>query len=146
MCDSVKMRIENIDPELDIRCELFNPLKALLSPEIQIPTKDAPYYNNVAHYESAMKRQKSCESSEKQAAPKIPLNSYRLEVGKYQRKFLPHQQMIKGPGRKARYTRNVLTRMSDNINGPTNMLKQWKDHHKRVKVSFTLISINHHFD
>lgn len=59
---SSEMRIENIDPELDIRSELFNPLKALLSPEIQIPIKDAPYYNNVAHYESAMKRQQTGES------------------------------------------------------------------------------------
>lgn len=59
---SNEMRIENIDPELDIRSDLFNPLKALLSPEIQIPIKDAPQYNNVAQYESAMKRQQTGES------------------------------------------------------------------------------------
>lgn len=69
MCDpeelastSNEMRIENIDPELDIRSELFNPIKALLSPEIQIPIKDAPQYNNVAHYESAMRKQQTGES------------------------------------------------------------------------------------
>lgn len=57
------MRIENIDPELDIRSELFNPIKALLSPEIQIPIKDAPLYNNVAHYESAMRKQQTGKDS-----------------------------------------------------------------------------------
>lgn len=70
---SGEMRIENIDPELDIRSELFNPLKALLSPEIQIPIKDAPYYNNVAHYESAMKRQQAGESVSF-ISPKIQTN------------------------------------------------------------------------
>lgn len=60
---SDEIKIENIDPELDIRSELFNPLKALLSPEIRIPIKNAPQYNNVAHYESAMRRQESGESS-----------------------------------------------------------------------------------
>lgn len=48
---------QDFDPELNIRSELFNPLKALLSPETPIPVENAPQYNNVAHYESALKRQ-----------------------------------------------------------------------------------------
>lgn len=59
---SSETKIDNIDPELDIRSELFNPLKALLSPEIQIPVKDAPQYDNVAQYESAMKKQQTAET------------------------------------------------------------------------------------
>lgn len=50
---------ECIDPELDIRSEHFNPLKALYAPEIDIPVKNAPHYNNIAHYESALKRQQA---------------------------------------------------------------------------------------
>lgn len=53
---SCEHEIDNIDPELDIRSELFNPLKALLSPEIKISIKDAPMYNNVAQYESEMRK------------------------------------------------------------------------------------------
>lgn len=48
-----------IDPELDIRSESFNPLRALLSSDTPIPVEDAPQFNNVAHYESAMKQQKT---------------------------------------------------------------------------------------
>lgn len=51
------------DPELDIRSEYFNPLKALLSPELHMPIKDAPMYNNIAHYESTMKRQQAAGKS-----------------------------------------------------------------------------------
>lgn len=50
------------DPELDIRSEYFNPLKALLSPELHMPIRDAPMYNNIAHYESVMRRQQAGES------------------------------------------------------------------------------------
>lgn len=50
------------DPELDIRSEYFNPLKALLSPELHMPIKDAPMYNNIAHYESVMRQQQAGDS------------------------------------------------------------------------------------
>lgn len=46
-----------ICPELDIRSELFNPLKALLSSDTPIPVEDAPLFNNIAHYESALRQQ-----------------------------------------------------------------------------------------
>ncbi|XP_055314888.1 U7 snRNA-associated Sm-like protein LSm11 [Sitodiplosis mosellana] len=143
---SSEMRIENIDPELDIRSDLFNPLKALLSPEIQIPIKDAPQYNNVAQYESAMRRQQTGETTTKQhAAPKMPSKSYRQEIELHKRRFLPHQEMVKGRGKSARHTRNLLTKMSGDCDGPTNMLKQWKEQQKRVKI-FTrnAVTINGH--
>lgn len=50
---------ECIDPELDIRSEHFNPLKALYAPEIDIPIQNAQLFNNLAHYESALKRQQA---------------------------------------------------------------------------------------
>lgn len=52
-----------IDPELDIRSEHFNPLRALYAPEIFIPVKNPPLYNNLAHFESAMKRRETDSSS-----------------------------------------------------------------------------------
>ncbi|XP_031640081.1 U7 snRNA-associated Sm-like protein LSm11 [Contarinia nasturtii] len=133
---SDEMKIENIDPELDIRSEFFNPLKALLSPEIQIPIKDAPQYNNVAQYESEMRKQESGgpSSTKQHAAPKIPPISYRQEIELHKRRFLPHQEMVKGRGKSVRYTRNLLLKMSEDTTGPTNMLKQWKDQRKRIKI------------
>lgn len=52
-----------IDPELDIRSEYFNPLKALYAPEIQYPIANPRLYNNVAQYEAAMKREGSSDNS-----------------------------------------------------------------------------------
>lgn len=43
--------------------------------------------------------------------------------------------MVKGKGKRARQTRNLLLRMSgDKHEGPSLMLKQWKDKKQRVKV------------
>lgn len=58
----------NYDPELDIRNEHFNPLKALYAPSAHMPTENVPLYNNLAHFESSMKmrqqRQASGDSSQ----------------------------------------------------------------------------------
>lgn len=54
---------EAIDPELDIRSEQFNPLKALYASSIQMPVENTPLFNNLAQYESALKRQDSAISS-----------------------------------------------------------------------------------
>lgn len=45
-----------IDPELDIRSDKFNPLKALLTEEKLVLHKNAPIYDNVSVFESRMKR------------------------------------------------------------------------------------------
>lgn len=43
--------------------------------------------------------------------------------------------MVKGKGKNARQTRNLLLKMSsDKLDGPLNILKDWKVHRKRVKV------------
>lgn len=46
----------NIDPELDIRSDKFNPLKALLTEEKLVLQKNAPIYDNISMFESRMKR------------------------------------------------------------------------------------------
>lgn len=44
-------------------------------------------------------------------------------------------EMVKGRGKSARQTRNLLLRMaSDKLEGPLCSLKAWKDQRKRVKV------------
>lgn len=45
-----------IDPELDIRSDKFNPLKALLTTEKLVLNENAPIYDNIAVFESRMKR------------------------------------------------------------------------------------------
>lgn len=43
--------------------------------------------------------------------------------------------MVKGKGKRARQTRNLLSKMTgDNYDGPSIMLKKWKDQKQRVKV------------
>lgn len=98
------------------------------------------------------------------AAPKVPTKSYREEIEQHQRRFLPHQglclcysnaynfqttpvagiflfhfpfaEMVKGRGKSARQTRNLLLKMSsDKLIGPLSVLKEWKDQQKRVKVT-----------
>lgn len=44
-----------VDPELDIKSAHFNPLKALYASSVHVPVENVPIYNNIAHYESAMK-------------------------------------------------------------------------------------------
>lgn len=46
----------NIDPELDIRSDKFNPFKALLTQEKLVLHKNAPIYDNISMFESRMKR------------------------------------------------------------------------------------------
>lgn len=44
-------------------------------------------------------------------------------------------EMVKGKGKRARQTRNLLLKMnSDNLMGPSNALKEWKIQQKRIKV------------
>lgn len=46
--------------------------------------------------------------------------------------------MVKGKGKKARLTRNLLLKMNEGFDGPLNALHQWKVQRKRVKVKSTI--------
>lgn len=49
--------------------------------------------------------------------------------------FLSIAEMVKGRGKNARQTRNLLLKMSsDKLIGPLNVLKEWKIQQKRIKV------------
>lgn len=48
-----------IDPELDIRSERFNPLKALYSPDIPVSIENAKIYDNISQFESNVIKKKT---------------------------------------------------------------------------------------
>lgn len=57
--------------------------------------------------------------------------------------FLLNSEMVKGRGKNARQTRNLLLKMaSDKLEGPISILKEWKDQRKRVKVREQTKTIN----
>lgn len=64
----------DIDPELDIHSDKFNPLKALLTEEKLVLHENAPIYDNISIFESRMKRAESTTSTIKAAT-----NSQRYE-------------------------------------------------------------------
>lgn len=94
------------DPELDVRSEQFNPLKALYSDQMFSPYKKVPLYDNLAMFEAAMRKQEINEqnaarrqagaqqsSEEASAGPSGSASSRWLkdELDVVARRFQPHQ-------------------------------------------------------
>lgn len=52
------------DPELDVKSDKFNPLKALTSSDFVLPVEKAKIFDNVAVFESYWKRTLSGESKQ----------------------------------------------------------------------------------
>lgn len=100
---------KQIDPELDVRSDKFNPLKALMSTDTWIPIKSAPIYDNLAKYESVIKQKESgAKQQENTKEKKILTNAIagsstakaestsgaqlsKDELTTVVRRFLPHQ-------------------------------------------------------
>lgn len=99
---------EDYDPELDILSEQFNPLKALTTSKIfNLPRQNAPIYNNLAQFESAMKKQQMnatdpSTAKKHQNMPESKGDSgaahsnrwLKDELTTTTRRFLPHQGMF----------------------------------------------------
>lgn len=96
------------DPELDIHSEQFNPLKALLVNEDQLlwMCEDAPVHDNVAMFESRMKRMESSGTAntatkatkKSQRYVRIRRLSNRLhECNKHPIHLLQHQSSKRAP-------------------------------------------------
>lgn len=82
----------NLPPELDIRSELFDPLKALYSNDIYIPVKNARIYDNIGKYESEMNRPKDDKTNTQKADNKVAKkNPFAEAQNSGVRRFLPHQ-------------------------------------------------------
>lgn len=60
--DGIEKKI--LDPELDIKSEKFNPLKALTSPDFVLPVEKAKIFDNVAAFEYHWKKTLSGESKQ----------------------------------------------------------------------------------
>lgn len=92
-----------IDPELDIRSEKFNPLKALLSPNTIIPYPDEKIYDNIAAFEAKLRKQtlKTTDDNVKkkenpfkrtsQASTSTATDEQQFDELLTTRRFLPHQ-------------------------------------------------------
>jgi len=97
-----KNKVKDIDPELDITNEKFNPLKALYSKEIKIPSKKLIKFDNTSQFEVALKKignifeiiprtvsHTKNENKETTTSANLSTNKYLAEVSS--RRFLPHQ-------------------------------------------------------
>lgn len=89
-----------IDPELDIRSEKFNPLKALYTPYPLIPYPDVRLHDNIASFEASVKKRALVQSehnvkiNEKRRHNTHPSTSSSYEKEELTlatRRFLPHQ-------------------------------------------------------
>lgn len=93
-----------IDPELDVRSEQFNPLRALTSSKTWLPKKDAPVFDNLAVFEANVRRQaeklnapdgvgssKSKRSGDRDAAGPSGNKWFNEELSTIARRFAPHQ-------------------------------------------------------
>lgn len=76
------------DSALDITSEHFDPLRALYASNIIVPVRNAPLFDNVSKYESAVtadeKRKSNPSTSAKSGTTATSENPFK-------RKFLPHQ-------------------------------------------------------
>lgn len=103
--DRIKKESSPIDPELDFRSEQFNPLKALTSDKTYIPVKTAKVFDNIAMFESAMRRQaamqnpsntKQTKTKDATAGPSGTTTDRWLgdELTATARRFAPHQGLV----------------------------------------------------
>lgn len=89
------------DPELDVRSEQFNPLKALTSQQMIPPYKKVPIYDNVSMFLSAMRKremekEKTMSGNPNQPGPSgsAPSRWLKNELDVVARQFAPHQGLV----------------------------------------------------
>lgn len=134
-----------IDPELDMRSEQFNPLKALYAQRAPRLVEHARVYDNLAQFEPIFRRE-FCRHP-KPAEPPVHKKSTGATSSKQlrapadgvptARRFTAEQQPIAARPRSNRHTRNILSRMTDatKLQGPRQMLRIWREQRTLVKVS-----------
>ncbi|KAJ6641993.1 U7 snRNA-associated Sm-like protein LSm11 [Pseudolycoriella hygida] len=134
---------EEVDPALDITSTHFDPLKALYAENTYIRYKNARVYDNLSQFESAMKGKNnnnkkptsSDQPSSSAQVSKTQTNPFKASTSTEPivRRFLPHQQMVKGQKRE-RHSRNILQKLERGYGGPTDKLKSFMEDRKRVKI------------
>ncbi|XP_071453377.1 U7 snRNA-associated Sm-like protein LSm11 [Hetaerina americana] len=127
---------EDPDEYYDPTSEKYNALRALYYPDRAIPLlpwAKAPVMDNLAQYSLASRGKKpravakaSSQDVGRGRSTEMPSTSSAV-----QRRFLPHQEPVKGRGRKL--DRNILTRM-ESVTGPLAALRDAMERKVRLKV------------
>lgn len=113
----------------DVYSEKFDPLKALYSDKARIPVPEAPVFDNISKFESAVLKGVVIKTNDGEKSKKEGESSST-------RRFLPHQEPIKtgDSERQQRYAdKNVISRMGK-LRGPLAALYQYMEGRTRVRV------------
>ncbi|XP_028668508.1 U7 snRNA-associated Sm-like protein LSm11 [Erpetoichthys calabaricus] len=135
----------NVEPSarLDVLSEFFDPLLALYAPDIQLPYPNVKCFNNLAQYESFLKRSREPPrpenvSKRKGKARKGVPDPERIERLK---KLIvkpattgEDDEAAKSAPRKSKGPRNVLTRMAVHTGSPLGELYRCVKDQIRIKV------------
>lgn len=80
-----------LPPEIDLRSELFDPLKALYADEKYFRFKNVKVYDNIAQFESAMKGNIVGKPKQGAASTSKSQSDHTVTDATRVRRFLPHQ-------------------------------------------------------
>ncbi|KAK3089555.1 hypothetical protein FSP39_004579 [Pinctada imbricata] len=123
------------DEELDIMSPNFKPIKALYSEdEIDLPSKDVTQFNNIAEYESFMKRKDRGNPGNVSKPTDTEVPKKKSSSGHTKTKEMTSFQDENLRRRRERMNRNVLTRMETLEKGPLSLLRRCVQEKLLVKV------------
>ncbi|XP_035263453.1 U7 snRNA-associated Sm-like protein LSm11 [Anguilla anguilla] len=134
---------DEIDSQLDVSSDNFDPLVALYSPQVPLPFPDIKCFNNIAEYESFLKggrgraKPENVEKRLRKARKGVP-DPERIERLK---KLMVNAEPEEGesggrkrPPRKQKAPKNILTRMPLHAGSPLGELHRCVQERIRVKV------------
>ncbi|XP_035739876.1 U7 snRNA-associated Sm-like protein LSm11 [Vespa mandarinia] len=122
------------DDSLDFNSDKFDPIKALYSNKIRLPSACAPIYDNVCMFESRMKNPARVKKISQTGNDVVKAKEYSKQ------RFIssqghedPERSKTIGRGKKFKEGSNVLTKMPK-ILGPLGMLYECMESRIRIKV------------
>ncbi|XP_015182676.1 PREDICTED: U7 snRNA-associated Sm-like protein LSm11 [Polistes dominula] len=125
------------DESIDISSNKFDPIKAIYSTKLRLPSTSAPLYDNVCMFESRMKnlnRGKKSQTGSDDVAKAKEYAKQRLISNQGSTEDDSKKKITtKGRGRKCREVVDVLTKMPK-ILGPLGLLYQCMETRKRIRV------------
>lgn len=127
------------DPETDIFSRRFNPKKYLCSPVPYI-RPELRFDNFTALSNVIQEVDGKCtdqifkpKQKKLQTKPNIGSTSSLESLNPTERRFLPHQQLVTVP-RKAKFTKNIVTKFENDHQGPIGCLKLYMGERVKVKI------------
>ncbi|XP_043488600.1 U7 snRNA-associated Sm-like protein LSm11 [Polistes fuscatus] len=124
------------DESIDISSDKFDPIKAIYSTKIRLPSTSAPLYDNVSMFESRMKnlnRVKKPQTGSDDVAKAKEYTKQRLISIQGLAEDDSEKGNTRGRGKKLREVSDVLTKMPK-ILGPLGMLYECMETRKRIRV------------